>query len=500
MFIRYADHLLAGDGLSWNPGGPPVNGITGLFHLAIVTVLRALTRSVNDGRILQIASFSAALFAVVVLAIACARFTRVARLRNRYLLWLALIAVPIFGSATFRYHAFLGMDTMSSLLANALLCLATLSLVQSGTKRAAIVCAIAAWFTIFARPDNAFYAIGCPILAILLFQRPLLLHWLVPFSSLLVSELLVNKLYLGTALPLSYYAKRPFQYGGFVGEYTWNPFLFLECFLGAAIPWLVLVIVFARKSHARLLAVFLIPTVLTCAAYFHFNQIMGHLGRFYFPSLAFVVVAAVLVLDGESLRAPRASAGRLILALAMLQSGAWALDSFGRVYERRAERQPRADLESGFTIAATTELPILDSWESSVQLGKLAAAAPEGTVFAASEHGLFGARAPRAAIIDVVGLHDPWFALHGFDAKELFRRAPDFIWLPHWDYTQMIRDLLDSDELWSHYDYYPNALTYGVAIRRDGPRAAALQSLFADLFKTDYPDLRQSDYLARRAR
>ena len=43
------------------------------------------------------------------------------------------------------------------------------------------------------------------------------------------------------------------------------------------------------------------------------------------------------------------------------------------------------------------------------------------------------------------------------------RRRPDAIWLPHWDYTQMIRDLLDDPEFWARYDFYPDAFTYGVA-------------------------------------
>ena len=42
MFVRYADHFLAGHGLSWNPGEGPVYGISSLAHQLVVTAARAL--------------------------------------------------------------------------------------------------------------------------------------------------------------------------------------------------------------------------------------------------------------------------------------------------------------------------------------------------------------------------------------------------------------------------------------------------------------------------
>jgi hypothetical protein len=133
-------------------------------------------------------------------------------------------------------------------------------------------------------------------------------------------------------------------------------------------------------------------------------------------------------------------------------------------------------------------------------MAALAAAAPPGARLAMSEHGLVAARAPAAVIIDVIGLHDRWFARHRFTAAELFRRRPDLIWMPHPDYTQMIRDILDSDDFWRDFDFYPDALTFGVAVRRDGDAAAALRRLFAARFAADHPALRLDDYRATRAR
>jgi hypothetical protein len=116
-----------------------------------------------------------------------------------------------------------------------------------------------------------------------------------------------------------------------------------------------------------------------------------------------------------------------------------------------------------------------------------------------TEYGLVGAQAPRAVIIDLLGLHDRAVALGGRSTRALFADPPDLIWMPHWDYTQMVRDLLDADALWVHYAFYPDAFTYGVALRLDGPRSAALERLFAERWAVAYPGIDRERYRARRA-
>jgi len=250
-----------------------------------------------------------------------------------------------------------------------------------------------------------------------------------------------------------------------------------------------------------LLVVLLIPVALTAAAYFAMNQIMGHLGRFYFPALSFVVVAAALALD-RSLAPPAWAPRRLIrLAVVVLvvPVGSSALDGAGRHWAARAQTQSLADL-GGYKISATTPLPEMDSVLAGEQIGALAAESAAGTRFAMSEHGVPGAMAPRAIIDDVLGLHDRFFARHGFSVAELFRRRPDVIWMPHPDHTQMIRDILDSDVFWRDYVFYPDAFTYGLALRRPSPRFDAIDHAMRVRWAAAYPGFVREAYAAQRSR
>jgi hypothetical protein len=507
MFIRYANNWIAGHGLAWNPGERSY-GVTGLAHVFAVAALRLARPAWSDARVLKTASLGAAALAIAALAFACARLAShelrqnaasqrqnaAPPLRSSPLAWAALLVPLTAYSEPFAFHVGTGMDTMSSLLANACLLCALARLVDRPSRGGALVCALAGYAAIFARPDNALYAFAGPLLALVLVVprgRALVPWFLAPLALAVGADLAIKRALLGTALPLALYAKRPHAYGGFVGEYTWNPFLFLEVFARAAAPFAAVVVVLARRRYARRLIVLLAPAALTLAAFFAVNQIMGHLGRFYFPSLPWLVAGAAVVLDGEL---DWWRPARLAACVAALFAVPAALEWAGARYERRAETQPLADL-GGYSVPAREALPEMDSWRASLEIAQLAAASPPGTRFAMSEHGVVGARAARAVIIDLVGLHDREFALHGFSARELFRRAPDAIWFPHWDYTQMIRELLDSDELWRDYVFYPDAFTYGVALRRD---AVELRARFAARFAAAYPGLPLDDYQARK--
>jgi hypothetical protein len=507
MYLRYAHNALAGQWLAWNPGESPVYGVTSLLHFLFVTLISGLLPG-HHAAVLQIASGAAATALLTALVAVCAR--------GKYLLWGALLLPLLCYREVFFFHAHTGMDTMLAALTNTAVVFASLRLAEKPSSARALAAAGVGLLAIEARPDNVIIAALCPLLALWLLApaprlRPLLV-WAGALGGLLLVDLILKWRLLGTPLPLAFYAKQPWYYRGFVGEFTWNPFLFLEVALAAVSPFLAAVVLFSRRASVRLLLVLLIPATITCAALFSVNQIMGHLGRFYFPSLPLFVVAGALVADRWVQRLPdrlaspesaprlaRSLLVRLACALLALVGGARALEAAGLAYESRAQTQVLALLD-GYRIPAAAPLPDLDSWQASHEIARLAAASPPGTTFAMSEHGLVGAYAPRAVIIDVLGLHDPIFARSGFSAAELWRRQPDVIWMPHPDHTQMLRDILDSDELWQHYVFYPDAFSYGVALRHDGPRYPILADLFAQHWQAVYPGLHQDDYVARQSR
>jgi hypothetical protein len=515
MFLRYAHNLLAGHGLAWNPGEAPVFGATSLLHVAWVALLRAALPTVPDGSLLPLASALPAAAAVGVLAATCARRARHPWLRDGWL-WAAALSAWLAGSDAFLFHTWTGMDTTLALLANAVLCAAALRLDGPRSTRAVVAAALAGALAVLARPDGALFATLTPLLAAGLLAPPprrrALLALAAALAGLLLLDVLAKRALLGTALPLAFHAKRPGAYGGFAGEYAWNPFLFLRVFLTAAAPAVAALLVFAGRASARPLLVLLAPVVPTFAALFWFNQIMGHLGRFFFPALPFLVVAAALALDGWLLEARPSPPGgeptpgrpsrlgqRALAAAAAMALVHVGLGRAGRAYEARAGTQRLASLVGGFTVAAATPLPELDSWRAAEHMAAFAAAAPPGTRLAMSEHGLPGARAPAAIIIDVLGLHDREMALAGFSPARLFARAPDVIWMPHPDHTQMVRDLLDSDELWAEYDVFPDAFCFGVALRRDSPRFAVLWPAFQRRWAAAYPGVAIEGHRARRA-
>jgi len=68
--------------------------------------------------------------------------------------------------------------------------------------------------------------------------------------------------------------------------------------------------------------------------------------------------------------------------------------------------------------------------------------------------------------------------------------------MPHPDHSQMLHDLWDAPALWADYDVYPDAFTFGLALRRWGPHRAPLLALFRERFAAAYPGLRLDDHRA----
>ena len=508
MVLRYANNLLAGQGAAWNPGEGSVFGVTSLLHLAVLTALRWIFTSLGPAGLLAVASGGAAIGLLAALVAIAALHARHPRLYRNWIFWTANVLPVLAYREAFGFHAGTGMDTMLSALVNAFVVFATLRLAESPKVSTVTWAAVAAVLAVLARPDNMVCAIFCPVLALALLAprprgKPLAIFCALSVGALAVIAVAEWRL-LGSPLPLSVFAKQPWYYGGFAGEFTWNPFLFLKVFGTSAWPFVVALILFADRAGFRRAAVLLAPALASIVILFGFNQIMGHLGRFYYPFLPFFVAAGVLEFDawlgrihaGHAVRL-KAMLARAGVAVVAVLAGNFSLSRAASAYEVRASDQWLAPL-GGFHVSACAPLPEFDSWQAARHISAIAAAAPPGTRFAMSEHGFPGVAAPHITIIDLLGLHDPYFARHGFSAADLFRRKPDVIWMAHPDHTQMIRDILDSDEFWSHYVFYPDAFFHGIALRTDGANYERLATLLRVEWQKVYPKEAMADYQASR--
>jgi len=502
-YLRYAHNLLGGQGVAWNPGEGQVNGATSLLHLFVVAALRWLFPALAPADVLAAAAGGAAIGLLAALVGLLVLHARQPRLRGNWLFWTAVVLPLVAYREAFGFHATTGMDTMLSALANAVLVCATLQLAESPRPATVVWGAAAAMLAVLARPDNLLCAVFCPLLALAL-PRPrgkLLLLFAALVAGGLGALALAEWRWLGSPVPLSFFAKQPWYYGGFAGEYTWNPFLFLKVFGLSVWPFAVALVAFADRAGWRRAAVLLLPALASIAVLFRFNQIMGHLGRFYYPFLPYFVAAGALAFDGWLARdvrlRSRATLVRAGVAAVLLLLGSRALTAAAELYASAANAE-RLEPAGGFHVPAKTPLPDMDSWQAAHSVAAIAAAAPAGASFAMSEHGLPGALAPQIAIIDLLGLHDPFFARHGFFAGELFRREPDIIWLPHDDHTQMLREILGREDFWAHYVFYPDAFFHGLALRRDGPHHERLAALVAGQWQARYPGFVMADYQAVR--
>ena len=513
MYLRYAKHLLAGQGISWNAGEGGVYGVTSLLHLGAVVVTLVFFPRLSAAGTLQVASSTCALALLAGLVALAALVCRDERLRGRSILW-AIVLLPLVAfHDSYVFHAGTGMDTMLSALANTAVALATVRLARAPSITAALWSAIASLVAVLARPDNVLCAIFCPALALLLLAPAPRRKAAVTFGVLLLVGLatlvLATASILGSPLPLSFFAKQPGYYGDFAGEYSWNPYLFLKVFFATAWPFVVAAIVFAERKIWRQLLVLLAPSLASIAVLFRFNHIMGHLGRFYYPFLPFFVAAGIVAFDGFMAGHARASSvvawfafasrktlTRAAAAVIVVAGGNVVLSLAADAFEARGQEHP---LEPAvrYALPAVEPLPEIDSWQAARAVAAIAVAAPAGASFAMSEHGLPGALAPEVRIVDVLGLHDPYFAHHGFSAAELFRRKPDVIWLPHADHGAMVRDILGSEEFWRHYELFPDAFFHGIALRTDGPRYLQVAAAFRQQWHVLYPGLQPGDYRVR---
>ncbi len=485
VFLRYAAHLREPGGLVWNPTGPPVWGATSLGQVALVASLRGLAPGLRDGRLLTLPSCLAALVLFPALAALCARAAPVFRRAwPDLLLWLcALLASLGYTDALF-FHATSGMDTMLAALAltGGLFAVQAL-LTRPSPGRAALV-ALLGVGSLAIRPDLPALVLGPAALALLADhaqpepRRALLV--LLAATALLSGITFVSaNMYFGTPLPLAAWVKQHGHDAAFGGEWFWNPYRFLLVIARAALLPLGVLALGLRREDLRAALPLILPVALVWAVLSRFNQVMGHLGRFYAPALPLVFLAAAVVVSRRLAARQRPSARRLAAGATVLATAGLALASSADRYG--AARGPEPPDPRAPLVSAPSR--VVDDRRAMTALAGAFSGAPPGPTLALTEHGVIGARAPQVTLLDLSGLHDVAIARRGIDTATLLAWEPDAIYLPHPDYHGLLSTLLASPRLRRDYDLYPDAFVFGLALRRTSPRAALLLARIAPAFE-----------------
>ena len=508
MFYRYATNMRHGLGMSWNLDGVHTYGETAPLWGLIVFALSFLPLSAAT--VLVLGSWICAVGTLAAITWAVVRSAQSDVLKN-VAVAAGLIAIPLIISPVFRSNAVTGMETMFAAMLLAIFAGSAVSWCRDGSSYGWMALAGLALF--LTRPESALAVVLLPALFVLLehADRRGYVFFLVLFLAGVCCDLAFCRYYFHTALPLSFYMKSGHAYEGYVR--SWHPLGEAARMLFWSWPFFAMIALFGRRSDARLIWSFAIPTVLTFGYLATVTQIMGFDSRYYVPYLPFFAIPAFLVLDrflasGKGwaihLQLPSHLLARtgfvcafgLLLAVLASHRGYILLAGL----DRRIEGRPFLYDPVRLNNSATQALPRAEWIENTNAVANLLVAPlPAGSTIAASEVGYLGVVNPSINVIDLEGLNDPQIALHGFNAANLIARKPDMILMPHDDYTWQRGMLLTDPSLLAQYDVYAGAADYTLAIRKDSACSALLNRQLEVYWRRQYAGYRMSDYLVRSA-
>jgi hypothetical protein len=492
MFTRYARNFATGLGISWNPDGVHTYGLTSIPWMFFVLPAEILLPSQLA---LQICSCLAAAMGIAAMAVGVCQNSKSTWLSDPAIASFGVI-IPLFASSAFRIHMFTGMDTLFAVAVNAVLVACVLRWQVDSSLRNAIIVGLAASLAATVRLDSALCALLAPFLAWRLSTHRTRTNILamcgIPVLVLIIM-LAAAQLYFGTALPLSFYAKSAHSYSGFLNRES-PAFYFLEFLTAAGIPMAVILIL-ANGKDLRRFSPYFLPSLLTIAYLLTVRQIMGSQGRFFFPQLPFFIVPALLVLDrfvsedardrfsSDYFRALPSKIG--VVTLGFFLAGASHLSLEHRVNV------------ASKTAAAEGHVPEKVGWFQAIHAvaDVVSKSMPNGGCIACSEVGFVGDRLPNVAIIDLAGLNNTQIGLNGFSMSELLAQKPDFIWLPHTDYTGLRATILGDPRLYQQYTVVNGAFNYGIGVRKTSRHRDALMSAIRNVWPSIYGNAQMADYI-----
>ena len=514
MFVRYVQNLFDGGVLTWNPGGAPTYGLTSPLYALVVAVVMLVLPEADPTRIISLASlFSGVAFLAAIFTLLW-RTLPAERLRRRMIIGFIFVMLSA-ASGSLSLHFSSGMDTTFAMFMLTLYLIAVHHCVSRphvvSTAAAAVIGALLFW----TRPELTLYA-GVIPLGMFLLAADARARWQALRLGLftlagLLAILTINTLYFGVPLPLPFYIKSGGLYNEpvLIRHMAEAPRIMLGSFL---ITYLLLIlptvgaVLVGKKAwmrqHGWLIGAVVLTTFALTLYYLLFVlQIMFYVMRFYHHILPAVIwLAGVsLVYWSERLKMPLirqlwGKYGRVLIGAALAGSAAlllsWLLvaQSLPRVTsndwtglsEVTSQRPVQFDLtRDSFSLLWSRRASQVNQtlWFGLSQLAQIDAP----LVIATTEVGRPSITNRQFTIVDMAGLNNPDIVFNGFSAERLLTvDAPDWIYVPHIDYTRTTNAILTHPEFARRYDYYPaEQLGYvlAVAIRRDSAEYERLTAI-----------------------
>jgi len=510
IFIRYAKHWLAGYGFCWNIADGPVYGCTSTLFLFLVTLCKAIANP-SDTVLLATLSIFFGMCALIVMI-----GTSFMLCSNTFAkkTWLPLIVLPVIALGdAFRYHAVTGMETTLALLCNALLVTGTILYTRRPRFPALLLCAALGYASYLTRPENGVYMMLVPPLFFLALDRTLKRHairYIGLCFAFLLADALLKKAIFGDIIPLPFFVKTNGFYRGYAGGDVFHTIKYLLKFLQEAFPFFLALLFLTTRSSLRIILAFLIPVAIGTGYFFTVTQIMGFAGRFYYPSVPFIVAAAVYACNNYIEKKSGADSGAVhFLPLRLVCAALLIFVTYSITFKRAtvsawdaitAHTNTRFSAQTQYSTSSGVKTSYFGGHKVFSDMVAFLRTLPPEVSLAGSEYGYVGAQLPDLKIIDLAGLNDRAMALQGFSAHRLFAARPDIIWMPHTDYTAIHASVLDNPVFKEQYWYYPDIFILGIAVYKQSPHAGIILSQLEKSFCKAYPGLEFSECLGERIR
>ncbi len=470
MFVRYAHNIIKYGNYGWN-AQEHTYGCTNIpftFYIALLKVFH-IDQLFGLSATLLLSSFFWAVLSLVFLykIIVSLAGDFIGSTRWPIILFLCTIAI----APVFSYNIITGMDTTFSLFFNVLM---IHFLFRYISKPGIISILPAAWFAYFIfllRPDCGIYSVLLPILLFTDAKLPVkkILFFYVLLFGFFGADTLIKYFYFGNPLPLPFFIKKSGFYLGYLGKSTWNAVQYsFDFFIDFGFLFFAFLL-FCTGQAIKKFLVFGIPVLLTLLYFFTVNQIMGFHSRYYLPSMPFWIIGTIY--GFREIRNLRITPYRLVWP-ALYVIFLLFLQFASPVYELYVQRKSVAEA-ARFSLPPTVTNRMacrtMDYKEGIQAMQDLISLLPADATIAATEYGYLSVKAPDNKFMDLCGLHNYEFALHGYSDHMLGAWSPTLIWLPANEYTALRKQIISGDYFKKYYDFFPDAMSYGIAILKNSP-------------------------------